>query len=85
MSIERFGLLDELAELSFDTSALENPSICCYQIAKLTCGKPLFDEREAVSWPSQFNVTARQRAALTGELHRQWSRFTGALCQLKAC
>lgn len=26
--------------------------------AKLTCGKPLLDEREAVSWPSQFNVTA---------------------------
>ena len=34
------------------------PSIYCDQTVKLTCGKPLLDEREAVSWPSQFNVTA---------------------------
>lgn len=54
-------------------------------VAELTCGKPLLDEREAVSGPGQFNVTAWQRAALAGELHRQWSRLTGAFCELEAC
>lgn len=54
-------------------------------VAKLTCSKPLLDEREAVSRPGQLNITAWKCAALTGELHRQWSRLTGAFGELESC
>lgn len=49
-----------------------------------SCGEPLLDKREAVPRPGQLNVAARHRAALTGELHGQRSRFTGAFRQLEA-
>lgn len=54
-------------------------------VAKHTCSKPLLDEREAVSRPGQLNITAWKCAALTGELHRQGSRLTGAFGQLESC